>query len=201
MHNYPNEINNLIAGLNRVEITDFHVSGDTVFIIDNKYVLKVSKNLDRLNKEFEKDEWFNKILPTPKPIKFIIEDKVAYYLREYLDGENLCSSKYLSRPLVLIKLLKEALNMFHSKDTKGCPFIVGNGDSLIHGDFCLPNILVKDDQVVGFVDIGDAGVGDIWYDYAWCIWSFEYNLGTKEYTKYLLDELKIEFDKEKFIIY
>ena len=91
--------------------------------------------------------------------------------------------------------------MFHNVDSTNCPFKVGDGNTLIHGDFCLPNILVKDNKVVGFIDLADGGVGDIWYDYAWCIWSFEYNLKTKEYTNELLKELNIIFDEEKFLKY
>ena len=123
---------------------------------------------------------------------------MAYYLRTYIDGEVLCMDKYLNDPYLLMKLLKEALNMFHGKSTQNCPFKVGDGDTLIHGDFCLPNILAKDNKIVGFIDIGDAGVGDKWCDYAWCIWSFEYNLKTDKYTKELLSILELEFNKEKF---
>lgn len=197
----PSKIYNLIANKNIKEITDFHVSGDNVFMIEDEFILKVSTNIGRLKKEYEKDKWFSNVLSTPKPILYIIEEDKAYYLRECIDGENLCSSKYLENPQLLINLLKEALDMFHNVDASNCPFIVGEGNTIIHGDFCLPNILVKDNKISGFIDIGDAGVGDAWCDYAWCIWSMEYNLKTKEYTPQLLRKLKIEFDEEKFLKY
>lgn len=69
---------------------------------------------------------------------------------------------------------------------------------MIHGDYCLPNILVKNGKINGFVDLGSAGVGDPWRDYAWAIWSLEYNLGIKEYTPLLLEKLGIEFNQEKY---
>lgn len=197
----PKEIYNLISDKELNEITDFHVSGDSVFMIEDKFILKVSNNIERLNKEYEKDKWFSNVLPTPKPVLFIIEDNTAYYLRECIVGENLCSNKYLNNPKLLIKLLKEGLDIFHKAPINNCPFINEDGNTLIHGDFCLPNILVRNNKVVGFVDIGDAGIGDKWCDYAWCIWSMEYNLKTKEYTQELLDVLNIEFDEEKFIKY
>ena len=59
-------------------------------------------------------------------------------------------------------------------------------------------IIVKDDKVVGFIDLGDSGIGDPWRDYAWSIWSLEYNLKTNKYTNLLLEKLNIKFDKEKF---
>lgn len=192
----PKEIQNLINGQKMKEIVDFHRSGDGVFLISKKFVLKVSINIERLEKEYKKDEWFCNILPTPKPIVFLIENETAYYLKTYIDGDMLCDEKYLKQPKLLMKLLKEALDLFHSKAIGDCPFVVGDGESLIHGDFCLPNILAKDNKIVGFIDLGDAGIGDIRCDYAWCIWSFEYNLNTKKYTDEFLKNLNIDFTLE-----
>ena len=68
----------------------------------------------------------------------------------------------------------------------------------VHGDMCLPNVLAIGDEVSGIIDTESCGLGDPWIDYAWCIWSFEYNMGTKEYTPILLEKLGIEFDEEKY---
>lgn len=48
---------------------------------------------------------------------------------------------------------------------------------LAHGDPCLPNVLVMDDELSGFVDVGNAGVGDPYRDLALALWSLEYNYG------------------------
>ena len=196
---FPREINKIIGALPICEIVDFHRSGDCVYTIDNKYILKVSSNVKRLQNEHDKDDWLCKYIVAPKPVLFVVQNDTAYYLRECLEGENLCSQKYLDRPLVLVNLLVQALQELHSTkvdDKKYC--LDANFDTLIHGDFCLPNILVRDDKIVGYIDLGDAGIGDPWCDYAWCIWSLEYNLRTKEYTPLLLEKLGIQFDQEKF---
>ena len=134
-----------------------------------------------------------------KPVAFIIENNKAYYFRDYIDGENLCLDKYLNNPELLIDLLVEGLKLLHNIKIDDNSYIIDpNYHTLIHGDYCLPNILVNNNKIVGFIDLGDCGIGDPWMDYAWCIWSLEYNLKTDKYTNLLLKKLGIEFDKEKF---
>lgn len=111
---FPKEINKIIGNLSVAEITDFHRSGDKVYKIDDKYILKVSTNIQRLQNEQEKDAWISQYIVAPKPIQFVIENDVAYYLRKCLQGDNLCSAHYLSRPLILIDLLAEAIKTLHS---------------------------------------------------------------------------------------
>ena len=58
--------------------------------------------------------------------------------------------------------------------------------------------LIKKNEFVGFIDLDNAGLGDCWYDYAWLLWSVAYNLKTKAWIPYLLDECQLKFDEEKF---
>lgn len=60
-------------------------------------------------------------------------------------------------------------------------------DVVIHGDYCLPNILMQDFQLRGFVDLGTGGIGDRHYDLFWGMWSLNYNLGTHHFTDTFLD--------------
>ena len=195
----PYIIEEIVKDLPMMKIVDYHRSGDDVYAFGNKYILKVSEELARLQQEFNKDTWVSNHIPSGKPMVFIIEEGKAYYLREYMEGDNLCEKDYLKDPYKLIDLLVEGLNIIHNAKVDSDEYVVMEGyKTLIHGDYCLPNILVKNGKISGFVDLGGAGVGDPWIDYAWCIWSLEYNLGTKEYTPILLEKLGIEFNQEKF---
>lgn len=48
---------------------------------------------------------------------------------------------------------------------------------LCHGDYCLPNVLIRDGQVSGILDLGKLGVTDRWWDLAVATWSVTRNLG------------------------
>ena len=59
--------------------------------------------------------------------------------------------------------------------------------ALIHGDACLPNVLLRDWRFTGFIDLGGAGLGDPHIDLYWALWSLEYNLHTTAYAGRFLD--------------
>ena len=46
-----------------------------------------------------------------------------------------------------------------------------------HGDFCLPNVLFDGGEVSGYVDLGELGIADRWWDLAIATWSVTWNLG------------------------
>lgn len=70
-----------------------------------------------------------------------------------------------------------------------------------HGDYCLPNIFADDEQITGFIDVGRAGVADLWQDVALCIRSLRHNFKTKEYDDLLLKQIGIPINKEKLDYY
>lgn len=60
-------------------------------------------------------------------------------------------------------------------------------DTLLHGDYCLPNILLRNWAFSGFIDLDAGGVGDRHVDLFWGIWSLEFNLKTDRYRERFLD--------------
>ena len=48
-----------------------------------------------------------------------------------------------------------------------------------HGDYCLPNVLIEDWRVAGFVDLGALAVADRWRDLAVATWSVTWNPGPR----------------------
>lgn len=60
-------------------------------------------------------------------------------------------------------------------------------DVLLHGDYCLPNIMLENWTFRGFIDLGNGGVGDRHVDLFWGAWTLRYNLKTDRYCDRFLD--------------
>ena len=69
---------------------------------------------------------------------------------------------------------------------------------LLHGDYCLPNIMLDNWRFSGFIDVGNGGVGDRHIDLFWGAWTLEFNLGTDRYRDRFFDAYgrdRVEKDK------
>ena len=60
-------------------------------------------------------------------------------------------------------------------------------DVLIHGDFCLPNIMLDGWRFSKYIDVGCGGIGDRHIDLFWGAWTLNFNLGTDEYRDAFFD--------------
>lgn len=94
---------------------------------------------------------------------------------------------------------KEILDRFHTKENI-LKYLKGNKPKQIigftHGDMSLPNIYAIDGHFNGFIDVGEAGLSDIYFDLVVCEISIERNYG-KEYVQIFYDKLGIEKDEFK----
>lgn len=62
-----------------------------------------------------------------------------------------------------------------------------SGRALLHGDYCLPNVMLDDWRFSGFIDVGNGGVGDPHIDLYWGAWTLNFNLHTEEYRDVFFD--------------
>ena len=60
-------------------------------------------------------------------------------------------------------------------------------DTLIHGDYCLPNVILDDLEFSSLIDFSMSGIGDKHVDLFWVIWSLQFNLKSNKYMDYFLD--------------
>ncbi|MCL1858542.1 MAG: aminoglycoside 3'-phosphotransferase [Oscillospiraceae bacterium] len=77
-------------------------------------------------------------------------------------------------------------------------------DVNLHGDACLPNIMLDDNfNFVGFIDFEGGGIGDRHFDIMWTIWSLQHNLETNDYMDRFLNAYgrdKFDMDRYKLCI-
>ena len=60
-------------------------------------------------------------------------------------------------------------------------------DVILHGDYCLPNVMLDDWKFSGFIDLDHGGIGDRHIDLYWGCWSLGFNLKTDRYRDRFLD--------------
>ena len=77
-----------------------------------------------------------------------------------------------------------------------------DGRVLIHGDYCLPNIMLDNWKFSKFIDLGNGGVGDRHVDLFWGAWTLWFNLKTDKYRDRFFDAYgrdKVDVEKIKII--
>jgi len=73
--------------------------------------------------------------------------------------------------------------------------------TFVHGDYCFPNIFIDSNEEISFIDLGRAGVGDIYQDIALCIRSLRHNYQSDKYMDLFIDCLGIKCDHQKVKYY
>ena len=83
--------------------------------------------------------------------------------------------------------LWEFSSFAEARETAEAGFSALKSEALLHGDYCLPNVILKDWRLSGFIDLGNGGIGDRHIDLLWGIWTLNYNLKTTKWTDRFLD--------------
>ncbi|SEO02118.1 aminoglycoside 3'-phosphotransferase [Paenibacillus sp. OV219] len=148
----------------------------------------------------------------PKVIAYHSDEQHDYLLTEAINGDDGTEPLHLNDPHRLATVFGHYLRKLHSLPTDGCPYsnktedflsiarskdkdlsvldpikYIPSNDTLTHGDYCLPNIIMKDFELQSFIDLGDGGIGDRHHDLYWGLWTLHYNLKTDQYDDLFLD--------------
>lgn len=136
------------------------------------------KRAAHLVDERDRLAWLAGRWPVPEVIGFYRAAGDDWLLTREVPGVPLSHASIGLPPARVASLLGEILREIHRTDTTGCPFGTSKpGHVLIHGDYCLPNVLVTGGKLSALIDVGRAGLGDPRDDLAAGVWALDYNYG------------------------
>jgi kanamycin kinase len=140
-----------------------------------------------LSGERDRLVWLRGRWPVPKLAGFFHELGDDWLLTHEISGAPMYHASVGWPPDRVARKLGEILRGLHATDAAGCPFGTRKaGHVLIHGDYCLPNVLVTEGELSGLVDVGLSGLGNPEVDLAAGVWTLQYNYG-KGFGRALLD--------------
>jgi len=141
----------------------------------DRFFLKVAPDVEN---ERLRLEWLSNRINAPRVVASGLLDGVAWLATTEVQGDDLTSPIFRDRPAAIARLLAAALRLIHAVDVTDCPFDAPRtGDVLVHGDACLPNILVGGHAEFGYVDLADAACASPEVDLSAAVWSLHYNHG------------------------
>jgi aminoglycoside phosphotransferase len=136
------------------------------------------KRAAHLEGERDRLAWLAGRWPVPEAIGFFHELGDDWLISREVRGVPMYHASVGWAPDRVAATLGEILRGLHATDASGCPFGEKKpGHVLVHGDYCLPNVLVEDGKLSGLVDVGLAGLGNPEIDLAAGVWTLQYNYG------------------------
>jgi kanamycin kinase len=150
----------------------------TVWRLDGASGAVYVKRAHDLEDERDRTVWLAGRLPVPEVLGLFKGFGDDWLLTRAVPGVPLSDRSLGWEPSLVALKLGEILRDIHAVDASGCPFGERRaGHVLIHGDYCLPNVLVQDGRLSGLIDVGGAGLGDPQDDLAAGVWTLQYNFG------------------------
>jgi len=150
----------------------------TVWRLEGKTRVVYVKRAAHMEGERDRLAWLGGRWPVPQLIGLFHGFGDDWLLTHAVRGQPLNDRSIPWTPEAMAARLGEILRGLHSTDGTGCPFgEAGPGHVLVHGDYCLPNVLVEDGELSALVDVGGAGLGDPQVDLAAGVWTLQYNYG------------------------
>lgn len=136
------------------------------------------KRAAHLGAERARLEWLRGRWPVPEAIGFFHEMGDDWLVTREVRGVPINRASRQWEPDRVAALLGEILRGLHATQADDCPFGTGKqGNVLVHGDYCLPNVLVEDGKLSALVDVGGAGLSNPETDLAAGVWTLQYNYG------------------------
>lgn len=154
-----------------------HAHQDEVYKLQTpqtNYYLKISPTLTHERDNLKKLEG---LLNAPKVIDFCASDDKDYLLISELPGKNLVELIGEWANIEIVGIFAKAVRQLHSLDVTQIFPQAGPHDVLVHGDMALPNIIISDEQEIGYIDFGQMTFGTPELDVADSIWSLQRNMG------------------------
>ena len=196
LEGFPEELKLILVDC---EIFDSSCGSDAkVYYLDTGFFLKIAE-AGKLKLEAEMIHRFHERGLGVEVVKYISNDR-DFMLTKAAFGKD--CTHYLEHPKELCETLAKAMRELHAQSIEDMPVSSvmeyyetrwGEGekrlqyDTLIHGDYCLPNIILDQMKFSSYIDLALAGVGDRHVDIYWVLWSLSYNLKTDEYREYFLE--------------
>jgi len=150
----------------------------TVWRLSGRHGDVFVKRAARLDAERDRLEWLAGRWPVPQVIGLFQASGDDWLLTRALQGVPMYHPSVGWSPERVAASLGEILRGLHATEAGDCPFGVRKrGHVLIHGDYCLPNVLVHDGRLSAVIDVGLAGLGSPETDLAAGVWTLQYNFG------------------------
>ncbi|GIP36911.1 aminoglycoside phosphotransferase APH(3') [Paenibacillus sp. J31TS4] len=179
-----------------------------------------------LERESRMTEFLHGHRLAPRVLGYASDGQSDYLLTEAVQGEDGTFAEHLAEPVRLARTFGESLRRLHSLSPAGCPFPnrteellaaayaktglasfrdgepCSSHEVVLHGDYCLPNIIMQNGAFQAFIDLGSGGVGDRHYDLYLGIWTLSYNLKTDRYRDEFLDAYgRLDVDLERLTLF
>lgn len=150
----------------------------TVWRLEGESGVVYVKRAAHLKDERDRTVWLAGRLPVPEVLGLYEAFGDDWLLTRSMPGVPLSDRSLGWEPSRVARRLGEILHEIHAVDATACPFGERRpGHVLIHGDYCLPNVLVDDGRFSGVIDLGRSGLGDPLDDLAAGVWTLQYNFG------------------------
>lgn len=154
-----------------------HSHQDEVFKIETpslNYYLKISATLKAERDNLKKLEL---LLNVPRVIDFYESDNADYLLISELPGKNLVELIGEWSAPKITEVFAKAIRQLHIINAVKVFPQANPKDVLLHGDMALPNIIISEQEEIGYIDFGQLTFGLPELDLADGIWSLQRNLG------------------------